>query len=299
MITLCALLSAVAHGKLVVVATTPDLGAIASAIGGAEVDIVTLAKPIEDPHFVTPKPSFIAKLTRADALIEGGAELELGWLPPLLDAARNPKLALGTPGRIQAASVVTLVDVPTTLDRSRGDIHALGNPHFMTDPLNGKAVAELVAARFATLKPDKASVFRTNLAKFNAQLESKLAEWQELLAPFAGRRIVAYHDSWRYFARRFGLRIDLFLEPKPGIPPTPVHLSEVVTQMKAENIRVVIVEPYQNRKIAERVSAETGAVLVDFCQFPGGIKGQQAGYIEHIDYLVRSLAKALQTATKP
>lgn len=292
LVTLCA------HAKLNVVATTAELAAIARAIGGDEIEVITLAKPTEDPHFVTPKPSFIAKLNRADALIEGGAELELGWLPPLLDAARNLKLAPDAPGRIQAASVVTLLEVPVTLDRSRGDIHALGNPHFMTDPLNGKAVAELIAARFAALAPEKADVFKLNLAQFNAELDSKLQEWEKLLRPFAGRRIVAYHNTWPYFARRFDLKIDLFLEPKPGIPPTPAHLNEVVARMRAENIKVVLVEPYQNRKTAARVAAETGAALVDFCQFPGGLKGTEAGYIELLDYLVRTLAKALETTEK-
>lgn len=298
LVTVWALMALSAHAKLNVVATTPDLAAIARAIGGQEVDVFALAKPTEDPHFVTPKPSFITRLNRADALIEGGAELEIGWLSPLLEAARNPKLAVGAPGRVQAASVVTLLEVPTTLDRSRGDIHALGNPHFMTDPLNAKAVAELVAARFSVLAPDKAEVFKTNLTRFNASLDAKLEQWQKQLAPFAGRRIVAYHNTWPYFARRFGLKIDLFLEPKPGIPPTPAHLTEVIARMKAENIKVVLVEPYQNRKTAERVAAETGAVLVEFCQFPGGVKGTEAGYIELLDYLVTTLAKALETTER-
>jgi len=298
LITASALVTICAHAKLNVVATTADLAAIARAIGGEEIEVTALAKPSEDPHFVTPKPSYIAKLNRADALIEGGAELELGWLPPLLDAARNPKLALGALGRIQASSAVNLLEVPTTLDRSRGDIHALGNPHFMTDPLNAKAVADLITARFAALAPEKAETFKLNLTQFNAHLDSKLEQWEKLLRPFAGRRVVAYHNTWPYFARRFDLKIDLFLEPKPGIPPTPAHLSDVIARMKAENIKVVLVEPYQNRKTAERVAAETGAVVVDFCQFPGGLKGTEGGYIELLDYLVTTLAKAFETTER-
>ncbi|MCX7723222.1 MAG: metal ABC transporter substrate-binding protein [Verrucomicrobiae bacterium] len=293
-VMLCsAIVGASAHDKLNVVTTTPDLAAIARAIGGAEVEVISLTKPTEDPHFVTPKPSLVLKLNRADALIEGGAELEAGWLTPLLDAARNPKLGIGAPGRIQAARAVALIEVPTGLDRSHGDVHAMGNPHFMTDPLNARAVAELVAARFATLAPEKAETFKTNLARFTTQLESKLAEWEKLLAPFAGRRVVAYHNTWPYFARRFNLRIDLFLEPKPGIPPTPAHLTEVIARMRAEKVRVVLVEPYQNRKTAERIAAETGAVLVEFCQFPGGVKGAGPSYFEWMDYLVRALSDAL------
>lgn len=297
--SVCGLLPLTAHAKLNVVATTPELAAIAQAIGGDHVEITSLAKPTEDPHFVTPKPSFIVKLNHADALIEGGAELELGWLPPLLDSARNSKLALGSPGRLQAATVVSMLEVPTTLDRSRGDIHALGNPHFMTDPLNGKAVAQRVAEMFAALAPEEASVFEANLAKFNERLDTKLIEWQKLLAPFAGKRLVAYHNTWPYFAQRFGLKVDLFLEPKPGIPPTPANLVDVMSRMKTEGIRVVIVEPYQNRKTAERVAAETGAVVLDFCQFPGGVKGSEGGYIGLLDYLVQSLARALALEGKP
>lgn len=287
------------HAKLNVVATTPELAAIAQAIGGELVEVTSLAKPTEDPHHVVPKPSFIVKLNRADALIEGGAELENCWLPPLLDSARNPKLALGAPGRFQAATVVSMLEVPTTLDRSEGDIHALGNPHFMTDPLNGKAVAQKIAEMFSALSPKDAEVFNANLAKFNERLDAKMLEWQKLLSPFAGRRLVAYHNTWPYFAQRFGLKVDLFLEPKPGIPPTPTNLADVIARMKAEGIRVVIVEPYQNRKTAERVASETGAVLLDFCQFPGGVKGSEGGYIELLDYLVRTLAKALAEKGKP
>jgi len=288
-----------AHATLNVVATTPELAAIAQAIGGDRVAVTSLAKPTEDPHFVTPKPSFIVKLNHADALIEGGAELEVGWLPPLLDNARNPKLALGAPGRLQAATVVSMLEVPTTLDRSKGDIHAMGNPHFMTDPLNGRAVAQLIAERLGTLAPKEAEVFKANLAKFNERLDAKLIEWQKSLAPCASKRVVAYHNTWPYFAQRFALKVDLFLEPKPGIPPTPANLAAVMSRMKAERIRTVIVEPYQNRKTAERVAAETGAVVLDFCQFPGGVKGTEGGYIELLDYLVQSLAKALATEGKP
>ncbi len=278
--------------KLHVVATTPELGAIAKEIGGDQVDITALAKPTEDPHFVDAKPSFIVKLNRADALIEGGAELELGWLPPLLDGARNPRLAPGTPGRISCAHGITMLEIPATLDRSRGDLHAAGNPHYTTDPLNGKIVAENITEAFSQLVPQAADYFRANLKKFNTRLEAKMAEWQQLLAPYQGSRVVTYHDYWPYFAQRFHLRMDLFLEPKPGIPPTPTHLAEVVATMRAEHIKVILVQPYVNRKTAERVADLTGAVVLDVAAFPGTGKGTE-GYVEWVDSLVRSLAKAL------
>lgn len=289
---------AAASAKLNVVATTPDLAAIAREVGGDVVEITTLAKPTEDPHFVDARPSFIVKLNRADALIEGGAELEAGWLQPLLNGSRNPKIAAGAPGRIICARGITMLEVPTTLDRSKGDIHAAGNPHYLTDPENAKIVAGHICEAFCKLDDRLCDQFQANLQKFSGRFEEKAAEWQTLLAPFAGKSIVSYHNMWPYFARRFGLKADLFLEPKPGIPPTPTHLAGVIARMKAEQIRVIIVEPFQNRRTAEKVAAETGAVVVDVTQYPGGIKGTEGGYIELMDYLVRSLAKALEHVAK-
>jgi len=291
-------LAPAAQARLEIVATTPDLSSIASEIAGSHGSVTTLAKPTEDPHFVDAKPSFIVKLNRADAVIEGGAELEIGWLPALLDQSRNPRLAPGAPGRISCAQGISLLQIPATLDRSRGDIHAAGNPHFMTDPHNAKIVAEYIASAFCQLDPKSCDSYRANLGKFTAELESKSAEWEKVLAPFKGQRIVAYHDTWPYFARRFGLNIDLFLEPKPGIPPTPVHLADVVSRMKADHINVILVEPYQNRKTAEAVAADTGAPVVDVAQFPGGVRATEKGYIELMDYLVHSVARALAEGKK-
>jgi zinc/manganese transport system substrate-binding protein len=287
-----------AHGgdnKLHVVATTADFGAIAREIGADLVEVSVLAKPTEDPHFVDAKPSYIAKLAKADLLIEGGAELEMGWLPPLLDGSRNARLESGKPGHVSCAEGLALLEVPSALDRSKGDIHAMGNPHFMTDPLCGRHAAERISAACCAVDPAHAAIYAERLKAFTSRLDSKMADWQKQLAPFQGRRVVAYHNSWPYFANRFGVRIDLFLEPKPGIPPTPAHLAEVVSTMKTGKIGVIILEPYENRKTAETVSAKTGAAAVHFSQYPGGVKGTEAGYIELIDYLVNTLADALKT----
>lgn len=281
------------QAKLTVVATTADLGSIAREIGGDRVEITTLAKPTEDPHFVDPKPSFIVKLSRADALLEGGAELEIGWLTPLLEGARNRKLAPGQPGRVICSKRVEMLEVPTVLDRAQGDIHAAGNPHYLTDPANAKIVASNIAAAFAQLDAGSTDFFQANLKRFIIELDTKLAEWRRALAPYQGRRIVAYHNSWPYFAKRFGVKADLFLEPKPGIPPSPAHLAGVIAKMKAEKIGVVFVEPQLSRRTAENVARNTGAAVVEVSHFPGGVKGTEAGYLALMDHIVNSLAKAL------
>ena len=288
LLAIAALFAVSAHAKLNIVATTPDLGAIAHAIGGDAIDLTVLAKPTEDPHFVDAKPSFIVKLNHADALIEGGAELEAGWLTPLLEGSRNPKLETGKPGRIAASEGIALLEVPAALDRSQGDIHASGNPHYLTDPVNGRLVAAHIARAFAELDEKSAATYQANLAKFNAALDAKFAEWTKLLAPYQGRPIVTYHNYWIYFAKHFGFPMELFLEPKPGIPPSPAHLAEVITKMRAANLTLIAVQPYQNRKTAETVATRTGAIVVDWPSFPGG-KGTE-GYIEWMDALVKSIA---------
>jgi zinc/manganese transport system substrate-binding protein len=282
-----------AFAKLNVVATTPDLASIAKEIGGDRIDLTILAKPTEDPHFVDAKPSLIVKLNRADVLIEGGAELEIGWLPRLLDECRNPKLAAGAPGHVVCSQGVPLKEIPTTLDRSKGDIHAAGNPHYVVDPLNAKIVAQNITTAYCSLDEKSADAYRANLKRFTEALDAKLAEWRKKLEPFKGQQVVAYHNSWLYFADCFGLKIDLFLEPKPGVPPTPRHLADIILKMKEDHAHVIMVDPYLNRRTAETVAARTGATVVDVTQFPGGVKGTEGGYIPLVDYLVNTLAAAL------
>ncbi|MDQ2823874.1 MAG: metal ABC transporter substrate-binding protein [Verrucomicrobiota bacterium] len=279
--------------KLNVVSTLPDFASLAREVGGDKIDIVTLAKPTEDPHFVDARPSFVVALRNADVLIDGGAELEIGWLPPLLQNARNPKIEIGKPGRVQAAAGVRLMNVPSNVTRAAGDVHALGNPHFMTDPIIAKAVAQHIAQAFSAVDSANAAAYDANYKKFEATINSKLQQWGAALLPFKGQNIVAYHDSWIYFAHRFGVNIDIFLEPKPGIPPSPSHLAEVIAQMKTQKIKAIIVEPFHDRKIADKVATSTGAKVVDFAQFPGGISGTDS-YVKLIDKLVSNLAGALK-----
>ncbi|HEV8122851.1 MAG TPA: metal ABC transporter substrate-binding protein [Gemmatimonadales bacterium] len=278
--------------KLNVIATTPDLAAIAREIGGDAIDVAAMAKPTEDPHFVDAKPSFLVALNRADVLIEGGAELELGWLPPLLDNARNAKIAPGAPGRIVASEGVRLLEVPTSFDRSRGDVHALGNPHYLIDPLNAKIVAANIAAHLAHVDPASASIYQANLARFNQTLDARMTEWRKQLEPFRDAKIVTYHKDFVYFAQRFDLDIVGELEPKPGIAPSPAHLAEVITTMKSTHARAIIVQPFQNRRTAETVARQTDGVVLDISQQPGAIPNT-ATYFDLMDYVVRTLATAL------
>src|SRR5258708_3713073 len=253
-----------AQAKLNVVATLRDFGSFAREIGGDKIDSVVLAKATEDPHFVDARPSFVVSLRNADVLIDGGAELELGWLPPLLQNARNPKIEVGKPGRVQAAQGIRLMNVPANVTRAAGDVHALGNPHFTVDPIIAKAIAQHIAQSFAALDPPNAAFYDGNYKKFEASINAKLQEWGAAMLPFKDQHVVAYHDSWPYFGHRFGLNIDIFLEPKPGIPPSPSHLVEVIAQMKAKNVKAIIVEPYHARKTSQHAATATPPTIVDF-----------------------------------
>jgi zinc/manganese transport system substrate-binding protein len=290
---LSAIVATAAEAKIKVVTTLPDFAALAREVGGDKIDVSAMAKPTEDPHFVDARPSFVVQLRSADVLIDGGAELEIGWLPPLLQNARNPKIEVGKPGRVQASQGVRLMNVPAEVTRAAGDVHALGNPHFMTDPIIAKTVALHIAQSFAAVDTPNAAFYDSNYKKFEATINAKLQEWGTAMLPFKGQSVVAYHDSWVYFAHRFGLNIDIFLEPKPGIPPSPSHLAEVIEKMKAQKIKAIIVEPFHDRKIAEKVASSTGAKVVDFAQYPGALPNTDS-YVKLIDTLVSRLAAGMK-----
>jgi len=218
----------------------------------------------------------------------------LGWLPPLLDNSRNPKIATGAPGRIIASQGIRLQEIPATFDRSRGDVHALGNPHFLLDPDNVKIVAASIADHLGRVDPSSAAIFRANLDKFNRALDGKMAEWSRQLSPYRGAKIVTYHRDFVYLANRFNLQILETLESKPGIAPSPAHLATVISAMKTQHARVIIVQPYQNRRTAETVARQTEGVVLDISQQPGAIPNTDT-YFRMMDYLVTTLAKALET----
>src|SRR5262245_42972642 len=283
----------IAQAKINVVATLPDLGSLAREIGKDKIDVMVLGKPKDNPHFVEPNPDFVTSLHNADVLIDVGAGLEMSWLPPLLQKARNPKLDVGKPGRVQASQGIRLVNIPTNVTRGSSEAHPDGNPHFTADPVIAKAVAQRIAKSLMAVDPPNAAFYEANCKKFETTIDTKLQFWRGALQLFQDQHVVAYHDSWPYFAHRFGLKIDTFLEPSPGTPPSPSHLTDVIQKMKKNRIKLILVEPYQDRRIAEKVARAADASVIDFTQFPGGIPGTD-NYVNLINQLVKILADEMK-----
>jgi|YelNatPaOPRAMG01_1025707.scaffolds.fasta_scaffold02845_9 zinc/manganese transport system substrate-binding protein len=293
-ILLLAVGSALAQPKLNVVASLPDLAALAREIGGQAIQVTSLATGLEDPHFVDPKPSFVRVLNRADLLLEGGAELEVGWLPPLVDSARNPKIRRQGPGNFVAAEGVRLLQVPTgPLDRAQGDVHPLGNPHFLLAPDNCSIVARRLAETLSRLDPTHAAIYQTNLAQFQARLDQKVAQWRQSLAPFRGTKVVTYHKSFDYFLDYFGLELVGTIEPKPGIEPTPAHINELIPKARQLGVKLVIIEPNRPRRTPERVAQAIGAQLVILPLMPGGQPAAK-DFFGWFDYNVTQLVNVLK-----
>ena len=286
--------ASVVHAKLNIVASTPDIGAVAKEIGKDKVEVTSIAKPTEDPHFVDAKPSFIVKLNKADMLIEGGLQLEIGWLPNLVVGARNQKILSGEKGYLIASAGVPIIEVPTTADRAMGDVHPMGNPHFMIDPLNGKIVAMHICERLCQIDAANCAYYKDNLKDFTKRLDQKLSEWQKMLEPFRGTKIVTYHKTFPYFANRFNLNVVGTLEPKPGIPPSPTHINSLIPKMKNEGVKLILIEQFRERKVPEFVAAQTGAKVVILPIMVGGQK-ETDDYLALFDYTINQIVSALKT----
>ncbi|MEQ2007705.1 MAG: metal ABC transporter substrate-binding protein [Limisphaerales bacterium] len=288
-----ALLTGAAHAKLNVVASLPDFASLAEDIGGDKVKVTSLARGTEDAHFVDAKPSFIRALNQADALIEGGAELEQGWLPPLVQNARNPRILPNAAGHIVLARGLKLLDVPTKLDRSQGDVHAAGNPHFNLDPANFRAMAATIAEAFARLDAANAPHYAANLKRFNERLAGRLADWDKLAVPLRGVKVITYHKSFDYLAARYGLVVFGQIEPKPGIEPTPTHINALIPQAKSAGVKLVLMEPNRARKTPQFVADSIGARLVVCPGLVGGAPEAKSCF-ELIEFDLRALLKGLQ-----
>lgn len=282
-----------AGDKLRVVTTLTDLKSITELIGGDKVDVFAIATGFQNPHFVDPKPSYILKLAKADMFVTVGLDLETGWVPPLLNSARNAKILKGAPGYVDASENVPLQQVPTSVNRGEGDIHIYGNPHYWLDPAIGKIIAKNICDGLVRLDGANSSFYRANLAEFDEKVDTKLKEWLAKMRPFAGTKIIAYHNEWVYFEQRFGLKIIDFLEPKPGIPPTPSQLAKVINEMKRDNIKVIISSPYFTAESADLVARNVGGKVVTLATSVGAEEGIKT-YFDLFDYNVGKMVDALK-----
>lgn len=285
--------AASAADKIRVVTTIPDLKALTEEVGGNLVDVESLARGTQNAHEVEIRPSLMLKLRRADILVQNGLELD-AWADVAVQSANNPKIVRGAPGRLDVSRGVPVLDVPSArVDRSMGDVHPLGNPHYSLDPGMAPIITQNIVDGLARIAPEQRATFEQNRQAFLARLNEAMARWTRALEPFRGAKVVVYHPLWIYVLNRFGLSQAAALEDRPGIPASPAHLAKVIRQMKEERIKVLIVEPWNDVKLATRVAEEAGAKAVVLASMVGGVKGADT-YIAAIDHNVNALAQALR-----
>jgi zinc/manganese transport system substrate-binding protein len=296
----CALAApAAAQGRLNVITTTEDLASIAREVGGDRITVESIAKGYQDPHYVEAKPSFILKLMKADLLVAVGRDLELAWLPPLTQQSRNSKIQPGGPGYLDASLNATILEIPTgAITRAMGDVHPLGNPHYWLDPENGKRIAKAIADKLAELRPNDRAAFQQQLADFTGRLDAAEKRWLSMMAPYKGTKVVTYHRSFPNFAERFGLDIVGYVEPRPGIPPSPQHTLDLINEMKRQNIKLVLVEPYFDLKTPNAVGRATGAQVLVLPPSVGGTK-EAPDYFKLFDYNIGLLVDAIRKTASP
>jgi zinc/manganese transport system substrate-binding protein len=281
-----------AAGKLNVVGATQDLASIAEEVGGDHITVDSIAKGYQDPHFVEPKPSFLLKLQKADVLLTVGLQLEIGWLPPLITQSGNSKIQVGNAGYLDMSQFSQILEVPTVqVTRAMGDVHPLGNPHYWLDPENGRRMAKAMEDKFSELRPADKAYFAQREADFEKRLTEAEKRWDAEMAPFKGRKVITYHRSWPNFCERFGLQVVDYVEPKPGIPPTPSHTLEVINTMKRDNIKLVMVEPYFDLRTPNSIAQATGATVVILMPSVGGDK-QITDYFKLFDYDINLLVSS-------
>jgi zinc/manganese transport system substrate-binding protein len=281
-----------AAGKLNVVTSTEDLAAIGREVGGDHVSIDSIAKGYQDPHFVEPKPSFLLKLQKADLLAVVGLQLEIGWLPPLITQSGNSKVQVGSKGYLDVSTACEVLEMPTgTVTRADGDVHPLGNPHYWLDPENARRIARAFKDKFSEMQPADAAYFDQHLKDFEQRLTEAEKRWDAAMAPYKGRKVVTYHRSFPNFAKRFGLNIVDYVEPKPGIPPTPTHTLELINKMKQDNIKLILVEPYFDMRTPNSVAQQVGGTALVLLPSVGGEKQVQT-YFQLFDYDINLLTTA-------
>jgi ABC-type Zn uptake system ZnuABC Zn-binding protein ZnuA len=280
-----------------VITTTEDLAALVREVGGDKVTVDSMARGYQDPHFVEPKPSFIIKLHDADLLVVIGRELEIGWLPPLLTQSRNAKIQVGSPGYLDASTGVRILEIPTgQITRAMGDVHPAGNPHYWLDPENGRIIARQLVTALARISPDDKAYFDQRYADFDRRLTEAQKRWAAAMAPYKGTKVVTYHRSWPNFTERFGLDVIGYVEPKPGIPPSPSHTIDLIAEMKRQNVKLILVEPYFDLKTPESIARETGGKVLVLTPSVGGVK-EAGNYIALFDYNINLLTSSLKQLT--
>jgi len=286
-----------ARAPLKVVATSEDLASLASEVGGDRITVEALGKGYQDPHFVEPKPSFILKLVNADLLMLVGRELEIGWLPPLITQSRNAKIQPGGPGYLDASLNVQILDIPTgQITRAMGDVHPLGNPHYWLEPGNGRRIAQAIRAKLSELLPGDRAYFDQRYNDFDKRLVEGEKRWDALMAPYKGTKIVTYHRSWPNFVERFGLDVVGYVEPKPGVPPSAAHTIDLIAEMKKQNVKVILIEPYFDLKTPNAIKRDTGAEVLVMPPSVGGVPAA-TDYIKLFDYDINLLATTLKKLT--
>jgi zinc/manganese transport system substrate-binding protein len=286
--------SANAYAALNVVTSTQDLASIVKEVGGDKVVVESLAKGYQDPHFVEAKPSFILKLNKADLLVVVGRELEIGWLPPLITQSRNAKIAPGGPGYLDASLTAKILEIPTgQITRAMGDVHPQGNPHFWLDPDNGRRVAKEVQDKLTELSRGDAAYFQQRYADFDRRLTEATKRWRAAMAPYRGVKVVTYHRSWPNFTDAFGLDVMGYVEPKPGIPPSPAHTLDLEQEMKRQNVKIVLVEPYFDLKTPNAIGRDTGAKVLVMPPSVGGVK-EVNDYFQLFDYDINLVVNAIK-----
>jgi zinc/manganese transport system substrate-binding protein len=285
-----------ASAGIKVITATQDLAALVTEVGGDKVSVESLARGYQDPHFVEAKPSFVFKLNSADLLVVVGRELEIGWLPPLITQSRNAKLQPGGTGYLDASLSARILDMPTgQITRAMGDVHPSGNPHYWLDPANGRRIAKAIQDKLTELSRGDAAYFAQRFADFDRRLGQAEGRWKAALAPYKGTKIVTYHRSWPNFAEAFGLDVVGYVEPKPGVPPSPSHTLELMQQIKAQGVKLILVEPYFDLKTPNAIARDTGAKVLVMTPSVGGVK-EATDYIKLFDYDIDLLISTLKSA---
>jgi ABC-type Zn uptake system ZnuABC Zn-binding protein ZnuA len=313
-----------------VCATVPELGSLVREIGGNQVAVTVFAKGTENPHFVEAKPSLIKELSQADLFVQMGLELEVGWAPVLLQNASNGKVLQGARGYLDASTLISPTDIPSgAIDRSMGDVHPYGNPHYLTDPINGLKVAALIRDKLIELRPGEQKYFQERYQTFRQKLgvamvgdrlarkydfeklailyehgrlldflkqqhdEALLGGWLGQMQPYFGAKAVADHNLWPYFSRRFGIDVIGFMEPIPGVPPTTKHLTELIKEMQEQKVKLILASPFFDRRHIQFVARQTGARVAEMAHQLGARPGA-GDYLGMTDYNVRQLVAALK-----